>query len=239
MRSGARRSGRLRPPGRGGAALDPAVGAAAAKPDAVDPRVLDPAIRQGHMPGAVGHDHGGDADGRLAVAVPLGREQVAAVAEGQALERQVLDESARLGLPLDLKEGVGDRGDDLSRSPAPHPAMACTSSVPSRARNHSPGLVEGPGDILEDVPLIRPPGEERPRGRAGQDHDTGLVIDRGDPVPRGLPRVEDHHVDVAELLGESPCKGSRSSTRATNARFSIGAVLPVAGSTAWFTRLSM
>ena len=35
--------------------------------------------------------------------------------------------------------------------------------------------------------------------------DAGLVIDRGDPVPRGFPRVVDHHVHVAELLGgESP-----------------------------------
>ena len=77
-----------------GEALDATVGAAMPEPDPVNPGVLDPAIRQGQVPGIVCHDHRGDARRRLAVAVPLGRKQVAAVAKGQPLEGQVLDNGA-------------------------------------------------------------------------------------------------------------------------------------------------
>ena len=93
--------------------LDPAIAAAAAEPDAVDARVPDLAILERHVPGAVGHDRRRDADGGLAVAVSLRRQQVAAVPEGQSLERQVLDHAARLGLALDLEARIGHGGDDL------------------------------------------------------------------------------------------------------------------------------
>ena len=68
---------------------------------------------------------------------------------------------------------------------------------------------------------------------------AGLVIDRGDPVPRDFPGVKNHHVDVVELVGEKSFQGLEVLPRAMNARFSIGTVCPVAGSMPWVTRLSM
>ena len=36
---------------------------------------------------------------------------------------------------------------------------------------------------------------------------AGLVIDRGDPVPRDFPGVKNHHVDVVELVGRKSFQG--------------------------------
>ncbi len=83
------------------------------EPDPVNPGVLDPAIRQGQVPGIVRHDHRGDAHRRLAVAVFLGRKQVAAVAKRQPLEGQVLDDGAGIWLAFDFKERVGDESHDV------------------------------------------------------------------------------------------------------------------------------
>ena len=95
------------------AAAERAVAAALAEPDDVGADVADLAVLERHVPRAVGHDHRFDRRGGLGRLEPAGRREPLAVLEGQALERDVLDELARRRIALDDQELLRHRRDDL------------------------------------------------------------------------------------------------------------------------------
>ena len=180
----------------------PAVSAAATEPDPVKPDVGDLAPLDRDAPRAVGHDHRGDAEGGLAVAVPVGRQGVAGVAEGQPLERQVLDEFAVLRPPFDPDELLGDGCDDLGRGEV-FARQWDVGQRPVAVEEPLARRVEGGGEVLQVVALRRPPLQEGPVGGAGQGHEPRTGLDGGDAVPRGLPRVVRDHRHVGEpILGQ-------------------------------------
>ena len=134
-------------------ALDAAILAAAAEPDAVGADVGDLAALDRAVPRAVGHDGRRHLDGRLRAAVALRRQLPVGVVEGQAAERDVLDELALVGVAGEAHQ-LGQRGrDDLGfaqllaghRPVAQHAGLAVQIPL---AR-----LVEQFEGVLDVVPL--------------------------------------------------------------------------------------
>ena len=132
---------------------DAAVLATAAEPDAVDADVTDFAAFDGHVPRAIGHDHGRDAGRRLPVAVSGGGQQVLAMLEREPLQRHVFDPAGRSAArPRTRRTG-----------PAPAPRR-WPCSCPRRAAADTATCRPDRGTTR---PAHRAPGENSRCGSAG------------------------------------------------------------------------
>jgi len=117
----------------------------------------------------------------------------------QALDAHVLDKLARVRIPLESQQ-FGQRRRRrldlchvLARERAVMKPPGATVEIPFAGR------IARLGGILDEVPLLRIPGQRAEHGGADEGHDPPLGIDRRDANPRGVPRVENDHLDVVQM----------------------------------------
>ena len=179
---------------------DTVVFAAAAQPQGISSNVSYLAFLDGALNRAIGHHRRGHRHRGLRIAVPLFRESPIRMPEGKTTDLYVFHELALICISIETEQFAEHRNDHLggvqlfSRQRHVVNDTGLWIAVPLARR------IEGLESILHVKALVGIPSERTENSGAGEGDDALLFIDGSDAYARGVPRMENDHLDIVKLF---------------------------------------